>query len=374
MKMKVLYITDMDMFDRIKNGGQQVTSRNYKILQTLFGKDNISVLLFTKNKYTIDNQTIYTFPLANSPAENIFCALCGYRRFNPKYIRSIKRIISSLKPDIVYIDSSELGRILKWIDKSTKSIVFFHNIEVDYVWNNKIKRRKYYAFPILWAVFLSELLCTRTASKIICLTERDNIRMKNIYKRNADLVLPMGFEDIFDRNKLQRNSKVKKLLFVGSNFPPNYHGINWFIKNVMPMLNEFELVIVGKGFEKARKQLEKSNVKVVGTVDNLEDYYYSYCSIVMPILYGNGMKVKTAEAMMYGMNIFATDEALVGYNADGIEGIYRCNSAEEFVNAIKNAYNQNNIYECADMVRKKYISEFTVDSQINIMKEMVDFI
>lgn len=372
--MKILYITNSNIFDSVKSGGQQVKSRNYKILRQLFGEDNVCTLLFTSNTRKINKNTSYTFPSVENQIENIVTGLCGYRRFNPKWAKHIKRIIKQVNPDLVYLDSSELGIILKWIGKSTKSIVFFHNIEIDYIWNNKIKRRKYYGFPVLGAAFLNEFLCTKKADKIICLTERDSIRMQKIYKRNADLVLPVSFEDIFDRSKLQRNVKAKKLLFVGSNFPPNYQGINWFIKNVMSVLEEFELVIVGKDFEKAKRQLEKSNVKVIGTVDDLEDYYYSYCSIVMPILYGNGMKVKTAEAMMYGMNIFATDEALVGYNADGIEGIYRCNSAEEFVHAIKNAYNQNNIYECADMVRKKYTTEFTVDSQIKIMKEMVDSI
>lgn len=80
----------------------------------------------------------------------------------------------------------------------------------------------------------------------------------------------------------------------------------------MPQLPECVLEIVGKGFEELKNQLTRSNVKVIGGVDSLEPYYENAAAVVMPILYGDGMKVKTAEAMMYGKVIFASEEALEG--------------------------------------------------------------
>ncbi len=55
-------------------------------------------------------------------------------------------------------------------------------------------------------------------------------------------------------------------------------------------------------------------------MDKTDVYYYKHAAVILPIKYGAGMKVKTAEAMMYGRTIFASDEALEGYDGKGIEG------------------------------------------------------
>ena len=86
-----------------------------------------------------------------------------------------------------------------------------------------------------------------------------------------------------------------------------------------------------------KKELERDNVKVIGTVEDLSVYYNLADAVIMPIFFGNGMKVKTAEAMMYGKTTFATQEALEGYDIESVRdrGIYECNTKEEFVEKIR---------------------------------------
>ena len=129
-----------------------------------------------------------------------------------------------------------------------------------------------------------------------------------------------------------------QLLFVGSYFAHNYTGLKWFIKEVLPFI-KCTLTIVGKNMEKMQKELKKIfNEKIIikGTVENLEEYYIASDAVVMPIFMGGGIKVKTAEAMMYGKTIFASPEALQGYETQGIDNIFRCGSGEEFINTINN--------------------------------------
>jgi hypothetical protein len=64
--------------------------------------------------------------------------------------------------------------------------------------------------------------------------------------------------------------------------------------------------------------------------------------MVMPIRFGAGMKVKTAEAMMYGNCIFASNEALEGYAVENTNGIYRCNSAEDYISALSKFFSNGN--------------------------------
>lgn len=372
--MKILHIIDYDIHNEVLNGGAQVAAKNHNILECIAGKENVYLLSFTKYCSTNFPERNFALPACDKSIESIICALLGYRRFNPKYKKRIKEILEQVKPDLVFLDSSELGQITKLLNSNTKCMALFHNIEIDYIWKNRIKRRKISGVPFLWGTWINEKLTVQKCNALICLTERDNKRIREVYKRTADLIMPISFEDKYNETKVLRNGKERKLLFIGSLFPPNYQGIKWFIDSVMEKLPEFELTIVGRNFEKKREELNRKNVKVVGTVNDLEIYYYTYCSVVMPILYGDGMKVKTCEAMMYGMNIFATDEALEGYEVENVNGIYRCNSADAFIRTIKNAYDKNEIEECAHSVRETFIRNHRIDSQINRIKELINLV
>ena len=47
------------------------------------------------------------------------------------------------------------------------------------------------------------------------------------------------------------------------------------------------------------------------------------------------MKVKTCESLLYGRNILGTDEAFAGYELDDAQVGARCNTATEFIAAIR---------------------------------------
>lgn len=371
--MKVLHIVEQDFTYGILNGGQQVAKKNNNMLKVAFGEKNAYSLIFTKHMRDENVNNVFFLPLVSGGTiRNYLVSLLGYRRFSPIYKRKVKEIIDKVNPDVVFLDSSELGKVIGWLNNYTKCIVHFHNIEVDYIWKNKIRRKQLYAIPMLLATYANERLVAKRSDKIICLNERDNRRLQKIYNRSADLILPVGFEDKFKYELVNRDVNDHKLIFIGSCFMPNYQGIKWFVENVMLKLKGYELIIVGRGFENKRNELEKDNVKVIGSVENLDKYYYSYCSVVMPILYGDGMKVKTAEAMMYGMNIFATSEALEGYQVENVGGIYRCDTADEFVDSIVKAYEEHHIYEFADEVRQSFLDNNGIETQIEKIKELVN--
>ena len=134
------------------------------------------------------------------------------------------------------------------------------------------------------------------------------------------------------------------------------------------LFRSFKLYIVGKDFEKDKEYLERRNVIVVGTVDNIEDIYYHYSIVVMPIFYGSGMKVKTAEAMMYGRTILATDEALEGYDIEGVNGIFRCNTQEEYINVIIQLF-KDDIPEFREEVHQKYLEKYSNGAALDTLRK-----
>lgn len=360
--MKILCILNQNI-QVVKSGGGQCALRNYEAIRGAVKKEDGVYICIISPDYDklVCNETELYIPGLKNNFQSVIAALKGDKCCKHKYLKNIWEFIEKINPDIIYIDTSKLGKMTKKVKQKykKKTICFFHNVEADYSYNLIKNRGCQYVLSYL-ASRKNERMAIQYADALICLTQRDSDRIYELYGRRPDIKIPITFKDIYNEKKVKID-KNKGLLFIGSLFPPNYDGIKWFIDNVMIQLPNIQLTIVGKNFETKKDELEKKNVVVVGTVDNLEDYYYTYPVIVMPIQYGAGMKVKTAEAMMYGKTIIATNEALEEYEIEGIEGIYRCNTASEFVNAISNEFKSLNKTETRELFIKKY--EFAVAQQ-----------
>jgi len=220
----------------------------------------------------------------------------------------------------------------------------------------------------------NERVAVRNADAIISLNRRDATLLKKYYDRSPDMVLPITFDDHFTEERLDfkfRDSRKLQLLFVGSLFPPNEHGVTWFALEVMPYVNA-DFTIVGRNFERLAGKLNRNNVRVIGTVDELAQYYHDADAIVSPILLGAGMKVKTAEALMYGKPMFATDEALEGYDVDDLDNVYRCNTAQQFIHAI-NDYADHKQWPVFDQaIRNRFLERYNTVTYVSSVRELLE--
>lgn len=366
--MKVLFLGSQNINEHVVNGGMQCSKRNFNLITSVMDEEHLfSGIIWNSQEEYARNQ-FFRRCINNKESLISSIRMCRLYKFSEE--KKILKYIKQIDPDVLFVDTSVLGKIVKKIDKKIKTIVFMHNVEREYA-KHRVVNEGWRYFPVLIATIYNEWLSVKCADKLICLNSRDSKLVEKIYNRKPDYLLPISFKDTFDQMRICRKHSLNTLLFVGSNFGPNFDGIKWFINNVMKELREYKLIIVGKDFEKAREELEKDNVTVVGTVQNLEEYYYKYFNIVLPIKYGDGMKVKTAEAMMFGMNIFATDEALEGYDVDNVNGIFRCNSSAEFIKEIRNSMRSSGECLWNKAVRDVYINNHNFDNQINLMRKIL---
>lgn len=358
MYMKMLFISNKNFIGESNFGGAQCAKRNYEMMVHIYGKENIKYIVMSDEikEFQITEKGM-TIKIGNSNLTKYANLLFGRDCFSLMSKKKIEKYVREIRPDIVFMDGSSFGFIGKMFFFDTKKIVFYHNIEKSYAWSRVVNTSplciiKFFSF---WR---NESYITKMADACICLNERDAKLLYANYKRPADFLLPISFNDIEKRRLMTEDIKTNVLLFVGSYFMPNIKGIRWFCKNVMPYVDK-KLFIVGKRMELLREELETTNIKVIGTVDNLDKYYNKVEAVVMPIFVGDGMKVKTAEAMRYGKPIFATDEALEGYVVEGIDGIYRCNSATEFIKKINN----NHIKGYSDEIRETFTKNYSTPSR-----------
>ena len=79
------------------------------------------------------------------------------------------------------------------------------------------------------------------------------------------------------------------------------------------------------------------------------------------------MKVKTAEALMFGKHILGTEEALVGY--DNLDDCI-CSSADDFITKIMQSYENRHIKYC-QANRELYLEKYSVKSLERYLKKIL---
>jgi polysaccharide biosynthesis protein PslH len=104
---------------------------------------------------------------------------------------------------------------------------------------------------------------------------------------------------------------TKKIAFIGSfTHQPNVAALFFFIHQVLPHVLQahpdavFE--VAGKGVPHALQVLGNKNIQFVGMVPDAYDFVRSAAVVVVPLLSGGGIKIKTLEAMACGCPIVTT--------------------------------------------------------------------
>jgi len=362
--LKILYIINKLSSD---SGGAVINNRNLSLLENIYGKDNI---------------TVYEFGKVNSTEVFFYSKfLSFFGDISTKILNDIFSIIKEKEIQTVFISNSIYGKVSKGIKKEFKNLIvitFFHNVEYLYIKDlfksSKLKSKYFLPFFIKRV----ERFSVDYSDLIIALNERDSGKLFSIYGRNADFLLPTSLDTkniekpLLDEKFISKTTNLE-LLFVGSNFYANIHGINWFINNVMTKLENVNLSIVGNGLNDKIIDNNK-NTTIYGRVESLDLFYEKAQVVILPIFLGSGMKTKTAEALMYGKPILATSEALEGYSVKKIKDIgSQCETAQEFIDQI-NYFNKNRLelFEKGICSRNFFLENYSNEAITDLFKRTID--
>lgn len=354
--MKILFVTLHDITGKATNGGDQCSHRNLTVLQTLYGKENVDICVGE---------------LMRGRVRKLLAGLRLRSDLTMNAERQIYSLASQNHYDLIFFDSTRLGRVAKKIkvNLQKKIVVFAHNVEKDILWQRVINEN-ILCISLYWAAKHCEALSLKYGDIIIALGERDSNTFQKVYHRKVDYLFPITFSDTYTFEESEQVLPERSLLFAGSSYLPNQKGIIWFCKEVMPYL-DIPLYIVGRGMENLKSQLENDRIYVIGSVEDISAYFRSTGAVVMPIFYGSGMKVKTAEAIMYGKRIFATTEALEGYQM-AKSGISRCDNAESFRKEIKHYFDEEGIQKEIQEVRALFEQYYDTNQYLDSVKKLLE--
>src|SRR5208282_649090 len=139
----------------------------------------------------------------------------------------------------------------------------------------------------------------------------------------------------------------RRLLIVASNNPANERNLSWFLNHVWPkVLAAYPptkpsapapgrpRVIVCGGIADVFRGRSYPGVRFHGQIPDLERYYELSDIVLLPVVMGAGVAIKTIEAMLYERPVVATRHALRGLPAELIDAVGYADEPNEFADSI----------------------------------------
>lgn len=347
----------------IPEGGEQGTNKHYRVLSHLLGENNITT-------YNIHDEIT---------KRNIFQKIIIFIHFiqgyyyglNKKKVNEIAVLAKSF--DYVFIDRSVFGIIAKQLKKEKykgKIITFFHNVEKIY-FSVKIPRFAPWRPFVLKTIDMNDKASVMYSDITLAVTQRDADILNTLYNKKIDYILPVTFNDRLEKdsdNNISPFSTPPTCMFLGAYFPANVDGIRWFLKEVYPYV-DVRMQIVGKGMSKMQDEIKGTNVELYSDVPDLMHFIENADFMIFPIFKGSGMKVKVCEALMYGKNIIATDEAFAGYDIDTEKTGALCNTKEEFIKAIQGLSQKTEMKKFNEYSRQIFLEKYSDNAAIEILRK-----
>lgn len=205
-----------------------------------------------------------------------------------------------------------------------------------------------------------DLISKVDATIVLSSAEQDILEREGI-KDNIFVVPP-----VFEANSyVSYNSKERKDVFFLGGYAhiPNVDAVDFFIEEVWPLVlekrNDISFHIVGANPPEHFYDYESDTVKVVGYVENLDEFLSVMRINVAPLRYGAGVKVKVIAGLASGVPCIATSIAVEGTGISDENGVVVANDAKEIANTIVDLYDDharllNLSKNGRELVEKKY--------------------
>jgi glycosyltransferase involved in cell wall biosynthesis len=127
----------------------------------------------------------------------------------------------------------------------------------------------------------------------------------------------------------------KTLLYVGSfTHLPNQFAVNELVREIMPLMLDFNLEVVGREVPDSWLAETSNRVKYFSNVEDLEPHYRRALAAVLPLRAGAGTRVKVLEASQFGVPVVSTAFGVEGMEFVEDRHYLRAESPEEFAKQI----------------------------------------
>ncbi len=276
---------------------------------------------------------------------------------------SLVNLSQSIDPDIVIIEYVFFSKALACFKENVLKIIDTHDIFAD---RYKLFSKQQLKNSWFSTTKRQENLGLNRADIIVAIQENEaNVLRKRLSKRVITVGHPVSLY------ACELRSYRNRILFLGSNNAINISSINYFIKDIFPLVkstfSNAELVLAGGICDQV---VDFDGCLKLGSTNELVSIYNAIDIVINPVLFGTGLKIKNIEAMGYAKPLVTTALGAEGMEAGAGKAFLIAESAQEFADSILDIFLRAEVYE--SLSRNAY--DFAREWNQNCLKALKDTI
>lgn len=373
MKKRILMVMPRVPYPPI--GGDNI--KNYHLLQILSKHFHIDLVIINyedfqneceeKLKPFVNTLKIFKFPKTYFQMRMFKYFLNKYpAQTNFYYFKKVQDYINekSQYADLIMSFTIRTARYLQHIQKP-KILDLPDSIGLNY--KNSFRQTSSLFWKTIYLLEYPKLI--RYEQKVINLFDRVfffNKEEEEFFHSHNTCWLPHGVNsDLIEYNNFhpQYNNYIS---FLGKmNYQPNIDAVIWFSKKVFPYLPmdlKFQIIGAYPKLQVIRLARENPRVVVRGFIDDPYLLLKSSLCVVAPMQTGGGIQNKILESLALGTIVITTPRASVSVSLGKKDVILVANTPEEWINLIKDIYQNPMKYEHYKLNSRRHIQEnFTWD-------------
>lgn len=244
-------------------------------------------------------------------------------KFRTSALKGAARAISGA--EVVLIDKPQLFAIFSDLIREVPVSVLWHAIEwktySHVVQSSRGLRKLVYQREADLALNM-ERKVAQAATHIFALSEQDEADLRELGFSGPVDILPL-VTSLCPRSETSTNEQIaeretgrKKVGLLGNwLWSANHDGMQWFIREVVPLLeSDIDVEVGGAGSN--MYDFGSPNVRGVGRVESAEDFLGGKDVVVIPLISGTGISMKVVEASSFGWPTVTTPKGVRGLEHD----------------------------------------------------------
>lgn len=187
------------------------------------------------------------------------------------------------------------------------------------------------------------------------------------------IIWSVFYQNLSDR-KLCNNGSNEVVFYGAMAREENWKSCVWFIKNVLPEIEDKEIkfVVIGSGPKAKLLSYASDRVIIKGFVEDVGKELAQSMCLVAPLVMGAGIKVKILEAMSLGLPVLTNDIGIEGIPMIDQVDYYHCEKPQDYIDTINRICKKR---EDASYIgcnaKQKIISKFNYDNDAKKFIEQI---
>lgn len=283
---------------------------------------NINLILLSRKLHTKDfvkKLIEYKIPNIIPKIKKLFLKK-GLDFVSPFLLRKFTELVHSKKYDKIIITYAYWGNLIKNISYDTHKILDTHDFLTAQNQKDKNKIGEYFQY---------EMEIMNQFDEVWTFSVEEKYLFEQFSERKI-VHLPIAFEQ---KEILKKPFYKYDILYVASHNNHNINSINWFLKEVFPLLKgKYQLHIVGRICEYVD---DCESITKHGIVDDISEFYENAKMTICPMLSGTGVKIKVLESLAYNLPVVTNIRGVDGLLNKSENGCLVANTSREFADKIE---------------------------------------